>query len=292
MHVADDPTALTGWSLRTSLLVLGAATAVTALIAEILVGSIDEFAANVGLSEFFVAAVIVAIVGNAAEHGGAVVVAARGNIKLAAEIALASSAQVAVFLIPAVALALVADRPARALVPAGRDRRARDLDRGDRGAARGRAVEPCEGHCSDRCVRRCRDRVLPRGRQVGWPDEHQRHRRARERPDAHLRRGRNRRPRAAGSLARHPEGRPDRDHGAVGLGQVDADAHPRGPRQADGRRGRDRRHADHASRRLRPDEAPTGAHRLRLPVLQPPADAHGRGEHPAAAHDRGREARP
>ena len=51
------------------------------------------------------AAVIVAIVGNAAEHtGGAVVVAYRGNIKLAAEIALASSAQVAVFLIPAVAL--------------------------------------------------------------------------------------------------------------------------------------------------------------------------------------------
>ena len=47
---------------------------------------------------------IVAIVGNAAEHGGAVVVAYRGNIKLAAEIALASSAQVAVFLIPAVAL--------------------------------------------------------------------------------------------------------------------------------------------------------------------------------------------
>ena len=47
---------------------------------------------------------IVAIVGNAAEHGGAVVVARRGKVKLAAEIALASAAQVAVFLIPAVAL--------------------------------------------------------------------------------------------------------------------------------------------------------------------------------------------
>src|SRR4051794_3187921 len=93
-----------GWSLTTALLVLGAATVVTALIAEILVGSIDTFAENAGLSDFFVAAVIVAIVGNAAEHGGAVVVAHRGNIKLAAEIALASAAQVAVFLIPAVAL--------------------------------------------------------------------------------------------------------------------------------------------------------------------------------------------
>jgi Ca2+:H+ antiporter len=99
-----DYDAMEGWSLTKALLVLGAATVVTALIAEILVGSIDTFAENAGLSDFFVAAVIVAIVGNAAEHGGAVVVAHRGNIKLAAEIALASAAQVAVFLIPAVAL--------------------------------------------------------------------------------------------------------------------------------------------------------------------------------------------
>jgi Ca2+:H+ antiporter len=48
--------------------------------------------------------VIVAIVGNAAEHGGAVVVAHRGRMKLATEIALSSGAQVAVFLIPAVVL--------------------------------------------------------------------------------------------------------------------------------------------------------------------------------------------
>jgi Ca2+:H+ antiporter len=104
LHIAEEPTAREAWSLSTALAVLGVATVVTALIAEILVGSIDEFADGIGVSDFFVAAVIVAIVGNAAEHGGAVVVAARGQIKLAAEIALASSAQVAVFLIPAVAL--------------------------------------------------------------------------------------------------------------------------------------------------------------------------------------------
>jgi Ca2+:H+ antiporter len=104
LHVSDEAAAMRGWSLLTSLAVLGAATVVTALIAEILVGSIEVFAERAHLSEFFVAAVIVAIVGNAAEHGGAVVVAARGNNKLAAEIALASSAQVAVFLIPAVTL--------------------------------------------------------------------------------------------------------------------------------------------------------------------------------------------
>ena len=102
LHVTAEVTS--GWSLWTALVVLGVATVATALVAEILVGSIEVFSEEVGLSEFFVAAVIVAIVGNAAEHGGAVVVAYRGKIKLAAEIALASAAQVAVFLIPAVAL--------------------------------------------------------------------------------------------------------------------------------------------------------------------------------------------
>jgi Ca2+:H+ antiporter len=104
MHVSDEAAAEAAWSLPLSLAVLSAATVVTALVAETLVHTLEAFADEVGLSDFFVAAVIVAIVGNAAEHGGAVVVAHRGNIKLAAEIALASSAQVAVFLIPAVAL--------------------------------------------------------------------------------------------------------------------------------------------------------------------------------------------
>jgi len=103
LHVASDE-AIVGWSFRSALGALALATITTALVAEILVGSLEAFAEKVGLTEFFVAAVIVAIVGNAAEHGGAVVVAFRGKIALAGEIALASAAQVAVFLIPAVAL--------------------------------------------------------------------------------------------------------------------------------------------------------------------------------------------
>ena len=103
LHVASDAE-IEGWSLSASLVALGIATVVTALVAEILVGSLEAFAHKAGLSEFFVAAVIVAIVGNAAEHGGAIVVAHRGKIALAAEIALASAAQVAVFLIPVVVL--------------------------------------------------------------------------------------------------------------------------------------------------------------------------------------------
>jgi Ca2+:H+ antiporter len=93
-----------GWDLRTSLIVLGVATAATALISEIFVHSLEAFADAAGLSDFFIAIVIVAIVGNAAEHGGAVVIARRGNMRLASEIAISSSAQVAVLLIPAVAL--------------------------------------------------------------------------------------------------------------------------------------------------------------------------------------------
>jgi Ca2+:H+ antiporter len=104
LHLREEPSEIEAWSLRAAIGVLGVATVATAFVAEALVGSLETFAEKAGMTEFFVAAVIVAIVGNAAEHGGAVVVAYRGRIKLAAEIALASSAQVAVFLIPAVAL--------------------------------------------------------------------------------------------------------------------------------------------------------------------------------------------
>ncbi|MEP6893371.1 MAG: calcium/proton exchanger, partial [Gaiellaceae bacterium] len=104
LHAGEDD-ALTGWSLPAALGALAAATVGTAFVAEVLVGSLDSFATRAGLSDFFVAAVIVAIVGNAAEHGSAVVVAHRGKVKLAVEIALSSAAQVAVFLIPAVLIA-------------------------------------------------------------------------------------------------------------------------------------------------------------------------------------------
>ncbi len=103
LHVGEDD-AVESWSLPVTLAALAVATVATALVAEILVGSLEDFASRAGLTDFFVAAVIVAIVGNAAEHGGAVIVARRGKLRLAAEIALSSAAQVAVFLIPAVAI--------------------------------------------------------------------------------------------------------------------------------------------------------------------------------------------
>jgi Ca2+:H+ antiporter len=93
-----------GWSLANALAVLAVATAATALVSEILVHSLDAFAHAADLSEFFTAAVIVAIVGNAAEHGGAAVIAHRGNLRLATEIAVSSSAQVALLVTGSVAL--------------------------------------------------------------------------------------------------------------------------------------------------------------------------------------------
>jgi Ca2+:H+ antiporter len=93
-----------GWSLPVSLGTLGIATVATAAISEILVHSLEAFSKSAGLSEFFIAAVIVAIVGNAAEHGGAVVIAHRGKMKLASEIAVSSGAQVALLVAGGVAL--------------------------------------------------------------------------------------------------------------------------------------------------------------------------------------------
>ena len=99
-----DVAAEGAWSLSRSLVALGAATALTAIVSEILVHSLNSFAHAVGASEFFIAAVIVAIVGNAAEHGGAIVIARAGKMKLASEIAISSSAQVALLVTPAVML--------------------------------------------------------------------------------------------------------------------------------------------------------------------------------------------
>jgi Ca2+:H+ antiporter len=101
-----------GWSLPAALAALGVATAATAFVSEILVHSLDAFADAVGLSEFFTAAVVVAIVGNAAEHGGAIVIARRGNLRLATEIAVSSSAQVALFVTGTVALLSWVVKPA------------------------------------------------------------------------------------------------------------------------------------------------------------------------------------
>jgi Ca2+:H+ antiporter len=92
------------WPLSSALVALGITTGVTAWVSEILVHSLRAFATAVGLSEFFIAVVIVAIVGNAAEHGGSILIAHAGKMRLATEIAVSSSAQVALLVVPVVTL--------------------------------------------------------------------------------------------------------------------------------------------------------------------------------------------
>jgi len=92
------------WTLKRGVAILVVATLATAAMSHVLIHSLQDFVDNLGLSEFFVAAVIVALVGNAAEHGGAIVTARRGNSGLGAEIAISSATQVAVLVTPVVAL--------------------------------------------------------------------------------------------------------------------------------------------------------------------------------------------
>jgi Ca2+:H+ antiporter len=94
-----------GWSVRRSVLMLFVAGLAVGLMSEILVGSIGEASDSVGLSEFFIGVIVVAIVGNAAEHWVAVLVAYKNKMDLAVNIAIGSAAQIALFVAPVLVIA-------------------------------------------------------------------------------------------------------------------------------------------------------------------------------------------
>ncbi len=93
------------WSVRKAVGMLALAGVAVAVMSEILVGSISETAEKAGISEFFIGAIVVAIVGNAAEHWVAVLVARKDKMDLAVNISIGSSAQVALFVAPVLVLA-------------------------------------------------------------------------------------------------------------------------------------------------------------------------------------------
>jgi Ca2+:H+ antiporter len=92
------------WSVRQAAIYLALSAVAVGVMSEILVGSISEASEDIGLSEFFVGVFIVAIVGNAAEHWVAVLVAAKNKMDLAVNIAIGSSAQIALFVAPVLVL--------------------------------------------------------------------------------------------------------------------------------------------------------------------------------------------
>jgi Ca2+:H+ antiporter len=92
------------WTVRRSVFALAIAGVAVGVMSEILVSSISDAAERLGVSEFFIGVIIVAIVGNAAEHWVAVLVAVKDKMDLAVNIAIGSSAQIALFVAPVLVL--------------------------------------------------------------------------------------------------------------------------------------------------------------------------------------------
>jgi Ca2+:H+ antiporter len=88
------------WSKRKSFLILGASMVGVVAVSEILVGSVEETSKQFGFGELFVGAIIVGIVGNAAEHSSAILLARKGKIDLSIGIAAGSGTQIALFVVP------------------------------------------------------------------------------------------------------------------------------------------------------------------------------------------------
>jgi Ca2+:H+ antiporter len=104
-HSADDEEdGPEPWSVRRAVIMLAIAGIAVGLMSEILVGSISEASEDIGLSPFFVGVIVVAIVGNAAEHWVAIYFASRNKMHLSVNISIGSSAQIALFAAPVLVL--------------------------------------------------------------------------------------------------------------------------------------------------------------------------------------------
>lgn len=107
---SGEPTTETGqdhshqWSMRFSLGVLAVVTVFIAWMSEILVGSVSEAAKSMGLSSVFIGVIVVALIGNAAEHSTAILAAMKNRMDLSFGIAVGSSAQIALFVAPLLVL--------------------------------------------------------------------------------------------------------------------------------------------------------------------------------------------
>ncbi len=91
-------------SLKAAIGLLIAATVCIAVLSEIFVGTVEPMAESVGLSKTFVGIILVPIIGNAAEHSTAIIMAYKDKMNAAIEIALGSSLQIILFVIPVLVL--------------------------------------------------------------------------------------------------------------------------------------------------------------------------------------------
>jgi Ca2+:H+ antiporter len=93
------------WGRRSALGVLAAVTIAIAVMSEILVSAVKPAAAALGMTQTFVGVILVALIGNAAEHSTAIVVALKNKMDLAIGIAVGSSLQIALLVAPVLVFA-------------------------------------------------------------------------------------------------------------------------------------------------------------------------------------------
>ena len=98
-------------STRNAVFLLLGATAAVAVVSELLVGALSASAESFGLSQLFMGVIVIALVGNAAEHYSAIVLAARNEMDAAISIAIGSSTQIALFVAPVLVLLSYAIAP-------------------------------------------------------------------------------------------------------------------------------------------------------------------------------------
>ena len=91
-------------SLPRAIAMLIASTICIAVLSEIFVATVEPMAESAGLSKTFVGIILVPIIGNAAEHSSAIIMAARNKMNAAIEIALGSSLQIILFVVPVLIL--------------------------------------------------------------------------------------------------------------------------------------------------------------------------------------------
>ncbi|MHB8519996.1 MAG: calcium/proton exchanger [Limisphaerales bacterium] len=95
----------TSWSIAKAITMLAGATTLVAFMSELLVSSVESARESLGLTEMFVGVIIVAIIGNAAEHSTAVLAALKDKMDLSLGIAIGSSLQIALFVTPVLVFA-------------------------------------------------------------------------------------------------------------------------------------------------------------------------------------------
>jgi Ca2+:H+ antiporter len=100
------------WTLSLAVGVMAVVTLLIVWMSEILVGTVEHASAALGLSNLFVGVVVVAVVGNAAEHSTAVLFALRNRMEVALSIAVGSTTQIALFVAPLLVLLSLVIAPA------------------------------------------------------------------------------------------------------------------------------------------------------------------------------------